>query len=90
FADSLMQFFQYAVQMSLVFPVHFYVQPDPQSVAWKGTSENSGILCSGAYGIIPGEGIRFPKARRAADDFHKLVFWGGKHVRCKGVSFQKL
>ena len=34
-----MQFFQYAVQMLLVFPVCFYVQPDTDGIARDGASK---------------------------------------------------
>ena len=33
--NSLMQFFQYAVQILLVFPIGFDIQPDPKCAAWK-------------------------------------------------------
>ena len=46
---SLMQCFQYTVQMGLIFPIDFYVQPDPEGVARKGTAENSSILCGGGH-----------------------------------------
>ena len=87
--NSLMQFFEYAVQMRLVFPVDFYIQANPERIAGKRTAENSGILCSGTYGVVLGEGILFPKACGAADGFHKFIFWGGKHVRSKRVSIQE-
>ena len=54
------------------------------------TAENRGVLCSGGNGIIFGNGIFFTKTCCLPDDFHKIVFWGGKHVRGKGISFQKL
>ena len=85
-----MQFFQYAVQMRLIFPVGLYVQLDPEGVAWKGTPKNSSILCGDAYGIIFGKGVFFTKTCCLPDAFHKLVPWGGKHVRRKRISFQEL
>lgn len=76
FIQSLMQFFQYTVQMCLVFPVHFYVQPDPDSVAWKGTSKNSGIFCGNAYSVMFGKGVFFAETSCIAYGFHKFVLLG--------------
>ncbi len=88
--NSLMQFLKYPVQMLLVFPVGFDIQLDPECIALKRASENSGILCGSTYGIIFGNGIFFTETCGFAYGFHKFVFWSGKHVSGKGVSFQKL
>ena len=90
FIHSLMQFFEYVVQMRLVFPVGFDIQPDPERVAGKCASENSSVLCGGTYGIVFGNGIFFAETCGCAYSFHKFVLWGGKYVSGKGVSFQKL
>ena len=85
-----MQFFEHAVHVFLIFPVGFDIQPDPECVALKRASENSSILCGGAYGIIFGNGIFFTKTCCLPDAFHKFVPWSGKHVHRKRISFQEL
>ncbi len=52
FIYSSMQFFEYAVQMRLVFLVGFYVQLNSDRIARERASESGGILCSSAYGVV--------------------------------------
>ena len=79
-----------AVQMLLVFPVEFYIQPDPEGIAMEGTLENSGIHCRGVQGIIFCQGILFQKACRGTDHFHPRLLWCGEKILCKGICFLKL
>jgi len=81
---SLMEFFGYGIKMLLVLTVGFYIQPDPDGIAWKRASENSGIFCSSAYGIIFGKGIFFAKTCSFPNDFDKVFLRCGKHVCSKG------
>ena len=76
--------------MLLVFPVEFYIQPDPEGVAMKGTPENSGILCCGVQGIIFCQGILFPEACRGMDHFHHQFLWCGEKILRQGICVQKL
>ena len=90
FIHSFMQFFEYAVQMCLVFLICFYIQLNPERIARERAPESGGILCSSAYGIVFGNGIFLAETCGFAYGFHKFVLWGGKHVGGERVSFKEL
>ncbi len=58
FFNSLMQLLKYAVQMLLIFPVGFDIQPDTECIAGKRMSEKSGVLCGGKHVCGKGEGLQ--------------------------------
>ena len=87
---SFVQFFQYGVQMLLVFLVGICVHLDAECITGQGAPKYRGIPCSGADGVIFGKCILFPETRRTPDDFSDFILWGCEHVRSKRICLQQL